>query len=328
MRHEAEATEAHAEVLVHGQCRGIIDAELEKRGDRGGLVGVCGDDDFAFSVLRFSAIDDDLRCVRPDALTAKHVEPTGAILCDAVGAFEHAALIPETRAELTGITVVDDPVGSGFPDVEGIAVQLRAGHAGLHAAGDIAIIEAITEVGILCGLHRDGRAGHGIVVSADGSKQRGIHEDGRVEEPRDGRNREVRALRGNGTGDVIEIKRGHHFADAEDDLVVEEALPVPELVEFRSIERRGPGEAIVALHAARLAVGVLTIDFLPVELEKLDAERGTFPTDHLLGIQIGPHDERAVEAPLSGLFAAGKKSVRIGEPDAPESQAGLFGQTQ
>jgi hypothetical protein len=66
---------------------------------------------------------------------------------------------------------------------------------------------------------------------------------------------------------IVEVVRRHRLADPDDQLVVEEALAPPELVELAAVERRRTREAVVAGHHARLIVRALA-----VELEELDAE--------------------------------------------------------
>ena len=159
----------------------------------------------------------------------------------------------------------------------------------------------------------------GVVVTADGAKQSRVDEDRGVEQAGDGGNIQFLIVRGNGTGNVVEIIRRNQLADAKDEPVLQESLPIPELIKLGAVQGFGAGQAVVALHAAGLAVGVLAI-----ELEKLNAERRAFPADEFLGVEIRADDEGAVPAPFAGFRPAGDEAVGIRQPKAAEPQAGFL----
>ena len=227
--------------------------------------------------------------------------------------------MPKARSELPWVFSPDHPIEPGLPDIEIVAVELRARHSRLHAARDIAVVEAVAQVGVVCWRHAHGYAADRVIVAADGAEEGRIDEDRGVEQPGDGRNVQFLIVSGNGTRNVVEIIRRNQLADAEDKPVIQEGLPIPELIELRAIQRFGSGQAVVALDAAGLPVGILA-----VELEELNAKRRSFPADEFLGVEIRADDEDAVPAPFPGFRPAGNEAVGIRQPKAAEPQAGFF----
>ena len=66
------------------------------------------------------------------------------------------------------------------------------------------------------------------------------------------------------------------------------------------MERRWAREGIIFLHTAGAFVCRLA-----VELQKIDAEFSTFPTDEFLKIEIQINDKQTIPTPGTRLFAAG-----------------------
>src|SRR6202011_473605 len=122
----------------------------------------------------------------------------------------------------------------------------------------------------------------------------------------------------NGTRHVVEFVRRNEFPDPEDDLIVEESLAVPKLVNLGAIQRLGAWQAVIVLHTACLTVGVL-----PVELKKLNAEGCALPVQELFGVEIRTNDNRTIPAPFTGLGATRDESVRIHQPETAEPQPGV-----
>ena len=193
-----------------------------------------------------------------------------------------------------------------------------AAHARLHAQDDVPVVEPVTEICVLGWSERQGEAAHRIVIASNGAKQSGIHKDWRVKQAGHRRNAQPLVLGGHRTGDVVEIKCWHHLADAENDAIIKKALPVPELVKLGTVQRRRPGQAVVALHTAGLTVGVLT-----VELKELNAKGSALPADEFFRIQIRTDDQRAVPTPFARLGTAGDQSVRVGQPHTAKTKPDL-----
>jgi hypothetical protein len=107
---------------------------------------------------------------------------------------------------------------------------------------------------------------------------RGIYENRGVEQAGYRGDSQSLVLGWNRPRDVVKIVGGNHFPNPEDNLIVEESLAIPQLIKFGAIKRRRAGQAFIALHAAGLAIGVLS-----VELQELHAERSAFPVQKFVG---------------------------------------------
>ena len=133
-----------------------------------------------------------------------------------------------------------------------------------------------------------------VVVAGDHAEHRRVDEDRRVDQARDGRDGGRGVVDGHGPHDVVEVVGRDRLADPEDQLVVEEGLAIPELVELLADQGRGDLERVEAREGAGQAVGRLA-----AELEELGAERAPLPAEELLGVEVQVDDRQAVEPPLA-----------------------------
>jgi hypothetical protein len=111
--------------------------------------------------------------------------------------------------------------------------------------------------------------------------------------------------------------------DAHRQHVLDHLLRVPRLVEFRAVERRRADDAVIALYAAGLAVGIAGVD-----LEELEAERCAFPGDEFFGVDAEPDEKRAVVGPAAVLGAASDNDVGVRQPDAAQADTPLVAQAE
>ena len=143
---------------------------------------------------------------------------------------------------------------------------------------------------------------------------RRVNEDRRVDEGRDRRDGRRGVADGHGPHDVVEVEGRHRFADPKDQLVVEQGLTIPELVQFLAGQGRAtsseskPGKA-----PASPLVGC------PVNCEELGPERAALPAEELLGVEVQVDDREAVEAPIAGVPAAGEHAAGVADPEASEA---------
>src|SRR3984893_8598942 len=198
---------------------------------------------------------------------------------------------------------------------------MRTRQAGLHAKGDISIVESIVEIAVSGGCYGHGETANRIVVATDRTEQGWINENRGVEEAGYRGDFQSFVLGWRGPRDVVEIVGGNHLPNPEDNLIVEESLAIPQLVKFGAIKRFRPGQAVITLHAAGLAIGVL-----PVELQELHAERSAFPVQKFSGVEICPNDQRTIPAPFARLSTPGQEAVRIGQPETTKAEPGVFRQ--
>jgi len=105
--------------------------------------------------------------------------------------------------------------------------------------------------------------------------------------------------------------------------VLDHLLRVPGLVEFRAIEGRRADDAVIALYAAGLAVGIASI-----ELKELEAERRALPGDELFGVDAEADEKRTVVGPAALLDAAGGHDVGVRQPDAAQPDAPLVAKAE
>jgi hypothetical protein len=89
------------------------------------------------------------------------------------------------------------------------------------------------------------------------------------------------------------------------------------------MKRRRAGQGIVTLHATSVLIGRFTI-----ESQKLDAEATAWPTYKLLRVNAGSNNEQTVEAPFTGLCAAGKNIICITHPHAAQKNSCVSRQPQ
>src|SRR6201986_783429 len=196
---------------------------------------------------------------------------------------------------------------------------MRTGQAGLHSASDIAVVQPIVEIAVLSGGQGHSEAVDRVVVAPDRAEQSGIDEDRRIKQSGYRRDIQCFVVGRNGASDVVKIVSRYNLPDPKDKPIVEQSLPIPQLVKLGTIQRFGATQTVVALHTTGLTIGVLT-----VESKKLNPERGALPGKQLFGIEICTDDQRAIPTPFARLFTSGQQTIRVHKPKATKSKAAVL----
>src|SRR4051812_40205248 len=125
------------------------------------------------------------------------------------------------------------------------------------------------------------------------------------------------------TQHIVEIICWYNFAESQDEFAIDQLLPPPKLVEFRTVKWVRARQRIVPLHAASLSIRVLT-----VELQKLDSKAATSPTEDFLRIQANSQDKQSIKAPLARIGTTGKQAICISGQQASQEKSRVFRQAK
>src|SRR5262249_38499031 len=301
--HQAKPGQARAEVLADKYRVRVIGAELvEPR--------------HAAIVLA--------RMAKPETLSAEQVDAVGAVHLVAVGGRQRAGLIPYAAAKTTGLFLRSDfPGTTQLPDVKVMAVELWPPQPGLLAPGLAAVLGAVRKVEGLVGSESRRDSCGRVVISRHLANERGVLEDRRVNQAGDRGDIAADVTGRRWTAHVIEVEGRHRLAHADDQLVVEEHLTPPQLIEFLANERRCRLQTVVGLDDSGLLIG-----WLAAELEELDAQHAALDPTDLVGVYREIEKGQTVGAPLSRLQAPGHQPVDVAEPGPAQVDARVLLETQ